>query len=246
MNPVLFPAIDIRGGRCVRLLRGDFQQETIYGDDPVERARSFQAAGASWVHVVDLDAARTGQSLNRDAIRALVAAVDLSVQVGGGIRSADDARRLFDEGVTRVVIGTAALESPDLVDEIAAYGRAAVAFDVRGGYLAVRGWAEDTQTSLVEGIGIFENSRVDAFVVTQIERDGSLEGPDILGFAEILEATGVEVVASGGVGSLDDLRALVDLQRCGRRLAGVIVGRAIYEGIFDVSDAATVLLGGSE
>jgi len=245
MKPVLFPAIDIRGGRCVRLLRGDFEQETIYGDDPVKRVRSFQIAGASWVHIVDLDAARTGVSLNRDVIGTMVSAVDVSVQVGGGIRSVDDARRLFDEGVTRVVIGTAALESPDVVDEIAAHGRVAVALDVRGGYLAVRGWTEDTQTPLAEAVAIFENSRVDAFVVTQIEQDGSLEGPDIPGIAEVLEATDVAVVASGGVGSLDDLRALVNLQRCGRRLAGVIVGRAIYEGIFDVSDA-TVLFEGSQ
>ena len=245
MKPVLFPSIDIRGGRCVRLLRGDFEQETIYGDDLVERAQSFQAEGASWVHVVDLDAARTGESVNRGAIRTLVSAVDLSVQVGGGIRSVDDALRLFEEGVARVVIGTAAVESPDLVDEIAVHGRVAVALDVRGKYLAVRRWTDGTQTSLVEAVDVFENSGVDAFVVTQIEQDGSLEGPDILGLAEVLEATRVEVVASGGVGSLDDLQALVDLQRCGRRLAGVIVGRAIYEGIFDVSDA-TVLLGGLE
>ena len=239
----LFPAIDLRDGHCVRLLRGDYGQETVYGDDPVSQALAFQAAGAPWVHVVDLDAARSGDPVNRPFVAAIAAALDIPVQAGGGIRSIDAAAELFAAGVRRVVLGTAAVERPGLVGEVASLGAVAVGLDVRGREVAVHGWTESSGLLLGPALRQFEGLGAEALVVTQIERDGTLEGPDIGMYREALEATGLDVVASGGVGTpghLDDLAALdVD----GRRLAGVIVGRALYEGNVDVADAIGRLSG---
>ncbi|HJL76025.1 MAG TPA: 1-(5-phosphoribosyl)-5-[(5-phosphoribosylamino)methylideneamino]imidazole-4-carboxamide isomerase [Acidimicrobiales bacterium] len=239
----LFPAIDLRDGHCVRLLRGDYGQETVYGDDPVSQALAFQAAGAPWVHVVDLDAARSGDPVNRPFVAAIAAALDIPVQAGGGIRSIDAAAELFAAGVRRVVLGTAAVERPGLVGEVASLGAVAVGLDVRGRELAVHGWTESSGLLLGPALRQFEGLGAEALVVTQIEQDGTLEGPDIGMYREALEATRLDVVASGGVGTpghLDDLAALdVD----GRRLAGVIVGRALYEGNVDVADAIGRLTG---
>tara|TARA_Y100000294_G_scaffold60464_2_gene57194 strand:+ start:7807 stop:8556 length:750 start_codon:yes stop_codon:yes gene_type:complete len=239
----LFPAIDLRDGHCVRLLRGDYGQETVYGDDPVSQALAFQAAGAPWVHVVDLDAARSGDPVNRPFVAAIAAALDIPVQAGGGIRSIDAAAELFAAGVRRVVLGTAAVERPGLVGEVASLGAVAVGLDVRGREVAVHGWTESSGLLLGPALRQFEGLGAEALVVTQIEQDGTLEGPDIGMYREALEATGLDVVASGGVGTpghLDDLAALdVD----GRRLAGVIVGRALYEGNVDVADAIGRLSG---
>ncbi|MDP6493727.1 MAG: 1-(5-phosphoribosyl)-5-[(5-phosphoribosylamino)methylideneamino]imidazole-4-carboxamide isomerase [Acidimicrobiales bacterium] len=239
----LFPAIDLRDGHCVRLLRGDYGQETVYGDDPVSQALAFQAAGAPWVHVVDLDAARSGDPVNRPFVAAIAAALDIPVQAGGGIRSIDAAAELFAAGVRRVVLGTAAVERPGLVGEVASLGAVAVGLDVRGREVAVHGWTESSGLLLGPALRQFEGLGAEALVVTQIEQDGTLEGPDIGMYREALEATRLDVVASGGVGTpghLDDLAALdVD----GRRLAGVIVGRALYEGNVDVADAIGRLSG---
>ena len=239
----LFPAIDLRDGHCVRLLRGDYGQETVYGDDPVSQALAFQAAGAPWVHVVDLDAARSGDPVNRPFVAAIAAALDIPVQAGGGIRSIDAAAELFAAGVRRVVLGTAAVERPGLVGEVASLGAVAVGLDVRGRELAVHGWTESSGLLLGPALRQFEGLGAEALVVTQIEQDGTLEGPDIGMYREALEATRLDVVASGGVGTpghLDDLAALdVD----GRRLAGVIVGRALYEGNVDVAAAIGRLTG---
>ena len=243
MSPLLFPAIDLRDGRCVRLLQGEFDRETDYGDDPVGWARSFEEAGAAWLHVVDLDGARTGVSRNGESIRAVVSAVDLPVQVGGGVRNVGDACALFDAGVDRVVMGTAAVEYPDLVTEVARHGPVAVGLDVRGIHLAVQGWTRDSELTVEAALERFSDRAVDAFVVTRIERDGSLDGPDLDGLSGVLAATEVDVVASGGVGSLEDLRALAHLGDTGRPLAGVVVGRALYERAFDVVEA-TAALGG--
>ena len=243
MSPLLFPAIDLRDGRCVRLLQGEFDRETDYGDDPVGWARSFEEAGAPWLHVVDLDGARTGVSRNGESIRAVVSAVNLPVQVGGGVRNVGDACALFDAGVDRVVMGTAAVEYPDLVTEVARHGPVAVGLDVRGIHLAVQGWTRDSGLTVEAALERFSDRAVDAFVVTRIERDGSLDGPDLDGLSGVLAATEVDVVASGGVGSLEDLRALAQLGDTGRPLAGVVVGRALYERAFDVVEA-TAALGG--
>lgn len=239
--PALFPAIDIRGGRCVRLLQGDYGQETVYGNDPAAQARAFQDAGATWVHVVDLDAARTGDPVNRQVVAEVAATLDVPVQAGGGVRTLDDARTLFDAGVSRVVMGTAAIEDPDLVDQVADLGRVAVGLDIRGEEVAVRGWTEGTGLLLTDAFERFSNRGTDAFVITQIERDGTLQGPDLEGLAAALATTGVDVVASGGVGRPSDLKDLADLAVAGRRLAGIILGRALYEGTVDLAAAIQTL-----
>ena len=239
--PALFPAIDILGGRCVRLLQGDYGQETVYGNDPVAQARAFQDAGATWVHIVDLDAARTGDPVNRPVMAEVAATLDVPVQAGGGVRTLDDARTLFDAGVSRVVMGTAAIEDPDLVDQVADLGRVAVGLDIRGEEVAVRGWTEGTGLLLTDAFERFSNRGTDAFVITQIERDGTLQGPDLEGLAAALATTGVDVVASGGVGRPSDLKDLADLAVAGRRLAGIILGRALYEGTVDLAAAIQTL-----
>ncbi|MCX7621752.1 MAG: 1-(5-phosphoribosyl)-5-[(5-phosphoribosylamino)methylideneamino]imidazole-4-carboxamide isomerase [Acidimicrobiales bacterium] len=234
----LYPAIDLRGGRCVRLLQGDYAKETVYGDDPVAQARAFAAAGAAWIHVVDLDAARDGAPVNRPVIEAIAAAVEVPVQTGGGVRSEDDAAALCRAGVARVVVGTAALEQPDLVRRMAERFPVALGLDIRGREVAVRGWRERSGRRLEEVLADFAKVAFEAVIVTQIARDGTLKGPDLEGLAATLEATDLPVIASGGVGSLDDLTALAELVAPdGRRLAGVIVGRALYEGAFTLTDA---------
>jgi phosphoribosylformimino-5-aminoimidazole carboxamide ribotide isomerase len=239
----LYPAIDLRGGRAVRLLRGDYAAETVYSDDPVAVARSFEAAGARWIHVVDLDAARSGEAGNLDLVAAVAKSVTSKVETGGGVRSVEAAERLLDAGVARVVVGTAAVERPELVTELAARfpGQVAVGLDARGRQVAVKGWTETTGADLVELAKRFEGEGVSALIVTEIGRDGTMEGPDLDQLGAVLEATGVDVVASGGVGTLDDISALARLRSGGRALAGIIVGRAIYEGRFTVEEALACL-----
>lgn len=241
----LFPAIDIRGGRCVRLHQGDYGQETVYGDDPVAQAIAFVEAGAGWIHVVDLDAARTGVPENRDVVAAIAEAVDVPVQTGGGVRSDQAASVLFDAGVERVVIGTAALTDPDLVRRLARDHRVAVGLDAKSGEVATDGWLVGSGRTVLDVARSFADMGVDAFIVTDISRDGTLEGPDIGGLIEVLGATSVDVIASGGVGTPDDLRELAAVEVDGRRLAGVIAGKAIYEGHVDVAEAVMLLRGGS-
>ncbi len=234
----LYPAIDLRDGRCVRLLRGDYDAETVYGDDPVAMARGFEAAGSPWVHVVDLDAARSGEAANLAAISAICAAVAVPVQSGGGVRSVEAAERLFGVGVTRVVVGTAAVQRPALVDELCARfpSRVAVGLDARGRDIAVKGWTESSGLDLLELALRFDGAGVAALVVTEIGRDGTMDGPDLAQLGDVLGACSLEVIASGGVGSLDDLRALAGLRIGSRALSGAIAGRAIYEGRFSVAE----------
>lgn len=242
----LFPAIDLRGGRCVRLYQGDYGRETVYGDDPVAQAEAFASAGAPWIHVVDLDAARTGEPTNRSAIAAIAAGVDVPVQTGGGIRDRASAEALFAAGVTRLVIGTAALDNPELVRELASEGRIAVGLDVRGTEVAVHGWTEGSGRDAAEVAEGFAASGVEALVVTQIARDGTLEGPDVEGLAAMLAATDIDIVASGGIGTLAHLGSLSELRSGDRSPVGVIVGRALYEGAFTVEEALEALAGGSQ
>ena len=237
----LFPAIDLLDGRAVRLYQGDYDRETVYNDDPVEQARLFAAEGARWIHVVDLDAARSGTPRNRDVIAAIVHAVDVPVQTGGGVRDDAAADALFEAGVTRVVLGTAALEDPALVRRLASRVPVAVGLDARGREVAVRGWEQGSGRDLLDVAREFADAGVEALIVTEIGRDGTLSGPDIEGLGEVLDATELPVIASGGVGVLDDLRALMALRSGGRALAGAIVGRAIYEGAFTVSQALETL-----
>jgi phosphoribosylformimino-5-aminoimidazole carboxamide ribotide isomerase len=239
----LYPAIDLRAGRAVRLLRGDYDAETVYSDDPVAVARSFEAAGARWIHVVDLDAARSGEAANLEVVAAVAGGVGCAVESGGGVRSVEAAERLIGAGVARVVVGTAAVERPELVGELTARfpGRVAVGLDARGRRLAVKGWTETTGADLVDVARRLEGQGVAALVVTEIGRDGTMSGPDLDQLAAVLEATAVDVVASGGVGTLDDLRALAGLRAGHRSLAGIIVGRALYEGRFTVEEALSCL-----
>ena len=242
----IFPAIDLRHGKCVRLVEGDFERETVYGDDPVATARSFAAAGARWIHVVDLDAAKTGEPVNRPVVASIVEAVgqEVKVQTGGGIRSVDDAQDLLTRGVARVVVGTAAVENPDLVGEISRRwpGKVAVGIDHRGGSVRLRGWTEDSGVSVEQLVRDVVAAGAAAVVVTDISRDGRLEGPDSEGLASLLESTGAPIVASGGVSRVDDIEALARIKAGGCRLEGVIVGRAIYEGRVDVRGALEAAL----
>jgi phosphoribosylformimino-5-aminoimidazole carboxamide ribotide isomerase len=239
----LFPAIDLLDGRCVRLYQGDYDRETVYHDDPVAQAKEFAAAGAAWIHMVDLDAARTGERRNHELIAAVADAVDVPIQVGGGVRADAAADALLAAGVRRVVIGTAALDDPEWVRRLASRypGRVAVGLDARGREVAVRGWVEGSGRDLFDLARAFDDAGVAALVVTEIGVDGTLQGPALDQLTGVVEVTGLDVVASGGVGTLDHLRALAQLDVAGRRLAGVIVGKALYEGAFTVAEAVEVL-----
>ncbi len=228
----LYPAIDLRGGRVVRLYQGDFDKETVYGMDPVAVAEGYAAAGATWIHVVDLDAARTGTPENRPVIAAIAGAVDIKVQASGGVRDRASAEELLACGVDRVVIGTAAVEFPELVCELASHHQVAVGIDTRGRDVAVRGWTEGSGVDLFDLLARYAGSGVAAIIVTDISRDATMAGPDLDGLAAVLDATDIPVIASGGVGVLADLEKLAALP-----LEGAIVGKALYEGNFTVEEA---------
>jgi len=232
----LYPAIDLRGGRAVRLLQGDYQRETVYGDDPVALATAFAEAGATWIHVVDLDGARTGEPVNRPVIAAIAAAVagQARVQTGGGVRTVDDAVALAAAGVARVVMGSAAVARPSLVSEATEYVPVAVGLDHRDGELAVHGWVEGSGVRLYDVLGSYPTAS--AFVITNIARDGMLTGPDVEGLGTAAAASDVPIIASGGISSLDDLRALARVPG----IAGAITGKAIYEHRFTVAQALAV------
>jgi phosphoribosylformimino-5-aminoimidazole carboxamide ribotide isomerase len=235
----LYPAIDLRGGKVVQLQQGDYGRETVYDDDPVAVARRFVEAGARWLHVVDLDAARDGGAVNLRAVEAVCTAVECRVQTSGGVRSVEDASERFAAGAARVVVGSAAVERPELVDELAAMHpeRVAVGLDARAGDVATHGWRTSTGVALLDLVARFDRPGVGAVVVTDIGRDGMLQGPDVDGVRRVLASTSVPVIASGGVSSLDDLEALAAIEVDGRRLAGAIAGTAIYEGRFTIEEA---------
>jgi phosphoribosylformimino-5-aminoimidazole carboxamide ribotide isomerase len=237
----LYPALDVRGGRCVRLAQGDYDVETVYSDDPVTVALKFAEAGARWIHVVDLDAALTGMPVNRDVVGAIAGAVagrDVLVQSGGGVRSVESALALWDAGVARVVVGTAAVENPTLVGQLAERhaGGVAVGLDTRDGEVAVRGWRTGSGLRIEEVLSHLGDAGAAAVIVTDIGRDGMLVGPDLDGLAAVLAVTELEVIASGGVGSASDLAGLAALTVGDRRLGGAIVGKAIYEGHLTVQE----------
>jgi len=234
-----YPAIDLLGGRVVRLQTGDYAAETVYGDDPVSVAREFSAAGATWIHIVDLDAARTGQAANREAIAAVAGAVAGAsrIQAGGGVRTIADAEALALAGVARVVMGSAAIRQPELVATVAGVVDVAVGLDHRGGDLAVDGWTRSGDVHIDQVLDRYPDAS--AFVVTEIGRDGMLSGPDIEGLAALAAATSTPVIASGGVAELADVSMLLELGT----LAGVIVGRALYERRLDVAEALQLVTG---
>jgi len=238
---ILYPAIDLKGGQCVRLLRGEMAAATVYNDDPAAQARAFRDAGCAWVHVVDLDGAFAGRPVNADAVRAILAAVDVPVQLGGGIRDRAGIEAWLEAGVARVVLGTVALRDPALV--IAACkahpGRVAVGIDARAGKVAVEGWAETAEVTAEQLALQFEDAGVAAIVFTDIDRDGALQGPNLAATAALARRLSTPVIASGGVSSLDDLKAIAGLAADG--VAGAIVGRALYDGRVDAAAAARVL-----
>ena len=232
----------------MRLVEGDFDHETVYGDDPVPIARAFADAGAKWIHVVDLDAARTGEAINRKLIAQIAEAVRplASVQAGGGVRSHLDAEQLLAAGVSRVVVGTAALEKPGFLASLCSEwpGRVAAGIDHRAGEVRLRGWTEGAGVKVQEAVEAMAGAGAAAVVVTDIARDGRLGGPDVDGLADLIARFEVPIIASGGVSGLADIEALARLSSpVGRKLAGVIVGKAIYEGRVDVGSALEVLTG---
>lgn len=237
MTPQLYPSIDLRAGQVVRLVQGDYDEQITYDVDPVAVAESFCAAGTSWIHVVDLDAARSGERANTPVIAAVVEAVAgrASVQVGGGVRSLDDAAALADAGVSRVVMGSAAVADPALVDVVADRVPVAVGLDHRAGVVAVHGWTESSDLTVEAALQRFPAAA--AFVITDISRDGMLQGPDVDGLRAAVAATDTPIVASGGVGSLDDVAALAAIDGLG----GIITGRALYEGRFTVAAAIAAI-----
>lgn len=237
MSPELYPAIDLRGGRVVRLRQGDYADETVYGDDPVAVASGFADAGCDWIHIVDLDAAKSGDPVNRPIIRAVAAAVAgrARVQTGGGVRSVDDARELAEAGVARVVMGSAAVADPPLVAKASEVVKVAVGLDHRNGEIAVHGWTEGSGLQLDDAYELFPTA--DVFVITDIARDGMLEGPDVDGLARSAAAANAPVIASGGVATLADIALLAEIPGLG----GVITGKALYEGRFTVAEALEVL-----
>jgi phosphoribosylformimino-5-aminoimidazole carboxamide ribotide isomerase len=233
----LYPAIDLCAGQVVRLTQGDYTNATVYGDDPVAVARSFADAGAVWIHVVDLDAARSGSPQNRRIVAAIAAAVHglAKVQTGGGVRTIADARELADAGVDRVVMGSAAIRHPELVDQAAEVVAVAVGLDHRNGEIAVHGWTEGAGVSLDEALGRYPAAS--AFVITDISRDGMLDGPDVDGLTTAAAGSTVPVIASGGVSSLADIEVLAGVSG----IAGIITGKALYEGRFTVAQALQAL-----
>ncbi|HMK68083.1 MAG TPA: 1-(5-phosphoribosyl)-5-[(5-phosphoribosylamino)methylideneamino]imidazole-4-carboxamide isomerase [Stellaceae bacterium] len=230
---ILFPAIDLKGGNCVRLLRGDMHAVTVFNDDPAAQAQSFAAAGFQWLHVVDLDGAVAGASLNAPAVERILAAVRLPVQLGGGIRSRAQIEQWLARGVRRVILGTAALRDPELVKSAcrAHPGGIVVGIDAREGKVAVEGWATTAEITAAELAARFEDAGVAAIVYTDIERDGALTGINVEATAALARRLETPVIASGGLASLADIRALRRHERDG--IAGVICGRALYDGRID-------------
>ena len=239
---ILYPAIDIRGGRCVRLIEGDFDRETVYDSDPSSAARRWVEAGAEWLHVVDLDGAVAGRPVNGRAVAQIRATVDVPIQLGGGLRLVSDLEDAFSTGVDRAILGTVALRDPELVMRaVARWGeRIAVALDARDGRLATDGWLGQTDTSAVEVTHRLAGSGVRHFVYTDIRRDGTLTGPNLQGLSELIEQIDAGVIASGGIASLADLEALATVGA-----SGAIIGRALYDGRIDLTEAMA-LFGRSE
>ncbi|SET15521.1 1-(5-phosphoribosyl)-5-[(5-phosphoribosylamino)methylideneamino]imidazole-4-carboxamide isomerase [Paracoccus homiensis] len=236
---ILYPAIDLKDGNCVRLLRGDMEAATVFGTDPAAQARAFQDAGAEWLHLVDLNGAFAGRPVNAGAVEAILAATDIPAQLGGGIRDMATIESWIDRGLSRVILGTVAVENPDLVREAAQAfpGRIAVGIDARNGLVATRGWATETDVNATDLARRFEDAGVAAIIYTDIDRDGAMQGPNISATENLARAVNIPVIASGGVSSMTDLHAL---ERT-KIIAGAISGRALYDGALNLSEALAAL-----
>ncbi len=237
---ILYPAIDLKDGQAVRLLRGEMDKATVFNDDPAAQARAFVDAGCDWLHLVDLNGAFAGEPVNAAAVEAILAACDVPAQLGGGIRDMATIETWLSKGLARVILGTVAVENPDLVREAARSfpGQVAVGIDARGGKVATKGWAEVTDVDATDLAQSFQDAGVAAIIYTDIMRDGAMQGPNVEATADLARAVSIPVIASGGVSSLADLVALRD---CGVALNGAISGRALYDGAIDLGEALAIL-----
>ena len=239
MSFTMYPAIDMRGGKCVRLLQGDYEQETVYGDSPFEMATQFASEGASWIHMVDLDGAKDGKRVNDSFVLQAANALKANIQIGGGIRTEADIAHYLENGIARVILGSVAVSNPEFaIEMIRKYGeQIALGLDAKNGYVATEGWLNTSQVKAVDLGKRFADAGVETFIFTDIATDGMLSGPNVEAVRQLAQATGKNVIASGGVSKLADLTRLRGFVNEG--VAGAIVGKAIYEGRFSVSEAVS-------
>ncbi len=237
---ILYPAIDLKDGQCVRLYKGEMEQATVFNDNPAAQAKAFQDAGCEWLHLVDLNGAFAGEPVNGAAVEAILATLSVPAQLGGGIRDMATIERWLSKGLARVILGTVAVEDPDLVREAAHTfpGQVAVGIDARNDRVATKGWAEETDVMVTDLARSFEDAGVAAIIYTDINRDGAMQGPNVEATADLARAVSIPIIASGGVSSLNDLIAL---KNCGAPLDGAISGRALYDGAIDLAQALATL-----
>lgn len=237
---ILYPAIDLKDGKAVRLVHGDMERSTVFNDNPAAQAQEFENAGCEWIHLVDLNGAFAGEPVNASSVEAILKACKVPTQLGGGIRDMATIETWLDKGLSRVILGTVAVENPDLVREASQTfpGQVAVGIDARNGFVATKGWAEETDVRVTELAKSFEDAGVAAIIYTDILRDGAMGGPNVQATADLARAVSIPVIASGGVSSIQDLIALRD---CGAELNGAISGRALYDGAIDLKEALSVL-----
>jgi len=239
---ILYPAIDLKDGNCVRLYKGEMEQATVFNDDPAAQAKAFENAGCEWLHLVDLNGAFAGEPVNAAPVEAILKSCSVPAQLGGGIRDMATIEMWLSKGLERVILGTVSVENPDLVRDAARAfpGHVAVGLDARNGRVATRGWAEDTDMMVTDLAKSFEDAGVAAIIYTDINRDGAMQGPNVKATAALANAVSIPVIASGGVSSMADLEALKD---CGAPLDGAISGRALYDGQIDLAAAVALLKG---
>ncbi|MFA8437334.1 1-(5-phosphoribosyl)-5-[(5-phosphoribosylamino)methylideneamino]imidazole-4-carboxamide isomerase [Pueribacillus sp. YX66] len=237
MTFTIYPAIDIRGGKCVRLFQGDYNQETVYGDSPLAMAEKFQSEGATWIHLVDLDGAKERKRVNDAHVIQIAKELDVNVQVGGGIRTEDDVHYYLENGVNRIILGSSAIQNPNFVKKMLKFhgDKIAVGIDARHGYVAVDGWLETSEIKAVDLAQELVEHGAEIFIFTDISKDGTLTGPNVKAIADMAEATGKQVIASGGVSKLEDFDDLLQEQKKG--IEGAIVGKALYTKQFTLQDA---------
>jgi len=243
---ILFPAIDLKDGNCVRLYKGEMDQATVFNDDPGDQARQFEKAGCEWLHIVDLNGAFAGRPVNGAAVDAILDSVTIPVQLGGGIRDLETIQAWIEKGISRVILGTIALRDPSLVITAAKKfpGKIAVGIDARNGMVAVEGWAETSDMSAVELGKKFEDAGVTSIIYTDIDRDGTMKGLNVQSTIALADALNIPVIASGGVASLDDLVILrAAARKAGGTIEGAISGRALYDGSLDIREALALLKG---